>query len=392
MDRERLWTKNFIILNVINFFLMLVFYLLMVTIASYAVDKFHASTNIAGLAAGIFIIGILIGRLTTGRIIEDIGSKRILIIGGMLLVITAALFFGATSLPLIIVNRFLNGFAFGITSTAIGTIVAKIIPHNRLGEGIGYFSISMTFATAIGPLIGIYLLKLGNFNIIFLFTLVLTAICIGISFIISSPTVKLPQQEQVKSGRNFKTSNYLEFKVVPIALVSLIIGFSFSGVLSFLSLYARQINLVEAAGFYFLVFGITIIISRPFSGRLLDIKGANIVVYPCLFIFAMGMLLFSQANQGITLLLAAALTGLGYGNYNSVAQAIAVKKIPPNRIGLATATFGIFFESGLGIGPYIQGFLVPFSGYRGLYLIVVFVILADIVLYYFLHGRKAAAK
>ncbi len=90
-------------------------------------------------------------------------------------------------------------------------------------------------------------------------------------------------------------------------------------------------------------------------------KGANIVVYPCLFIFAIGMLLFSQADHGITLLLAGAIIGLGYGNFLSCAQAISIKEAPPHRLGLATATYFIFLDVGFGIGPYLFGFLSSHS-------------------------------
>jgi MFS family permease len=102
------------------------------------------------------------------------------------------------------------------------------------------------------------------------------------------------------------------------------------------------------------------------------------------------MLLFSQANHGITLLLAGAMIGLGYGNFISCAQAISIKEVPPHRLGLATSTFFIFVDLGFGIGPYLLGSLVPFTGYRGLYLTMVVVILASIVLYYFLHRRKVS--
>ena len=81
MDKEGLWTKDFILIALTNFLIYMVFYLLMATMAAYAVDKFHASTGIAGLVSGIFIIGILTGRLVTGRIVEDVGSKRVLIAG-----------------------------------------------------------------------------------------------------------------------------------------------------------------------------------------------------------------------------------------------------------------------------------------------------------------------
>ncbi|MFP3488846.1 MFS transporter, partial [Staphylococcus sp. SIMBA_130] len=72
-SRPKLWTKDFTITSVVNFFLTLVFYLLVVTIGIYAVDAYHASTSTAGLITGMFIIGSLIGRLFTGRYIDSIG-------------------------------------------------------------------------------------------------------------------------------------------------------------------------------------------------------------------------------------------------------------------------------------------------------------------------------
>jgi MFS family permease len=170
----------------------------------------------------------------------------------------------------------------------------------------------------------------------------------------------------------------------------LVIGLSYSVVLTFMSLYAKEIHLVEAASFYFLAYAITVSVSRPFCGRLFDIRGANFVVYPCLFIFACGMLLFSQASHGITLLLAGVIIGLGYGNIISCAQAISIELVPPHRLGLATSTFFIFVDLGFGVGPYLLGSLIPFTGYRGLYLMMVIIILATIPLYHFLHGRKVS--
>jgi MFS family permease len=102
------------------------------------------------------------------------------------------------------------------------------------------------------------------------------------------------------------------------------------------------------------------------------------------------MLLFSQASHGITLLLAGVIIGLGYGNILSCAQAISIEVVPPHRLGLATSTFFIFVDWGFGAGPYLLGSLIPFTGYRGLYLMMVIIILATIPLYYFLHGRKAS--
>jgi len=72
----------------------------------------------------------------------------------------------------------------------------------------------------------------------------------------------------------------------------------------------------------------------------------------------------------------------------AVVEAIAVKLTPPHRLGLATSTFFIALDAGLGFGPFILGFVIPVTGYRMLYVILAFIILGTAVLYYFLYGKK----
>lgn len=42
---------------------------------------------------------------------------------------------------------------------------------------------------------------------------------------------------------------------------------------------------------------------------------------------------------------------------------------------------------GIGLGPYLFGFLVPSVGYGGMYQALAFTVLAALGLYYMLHGR-----
>ena len=388
MNKEKLWTKEFIIVSTINFLATLIFFLLLVTIASYAKSEFEASTSTAGLVSSIFIIGSLLGRLGAGRFIGVKGPTKILWIGLTFFTITSVLYFLANSIPLLLVNRLAQGIAVGIIGTATGTIVANILPRARKGEGIGYFSLSAILATAIGPFIGILLLKMDNgFSIMFTMNLILSITCM---VFLGAVKLKLApiKQPEITEDKNSILSQFIEPKAVPISFVALIIGFSYSGVMTFLSFYAESIHLVSAASYFFLVYAIVIILSRPFTGKLMDTKGANIIVYPCIVLFAIGMLIFSQASTGWMLLLAAAFIGFGYGNFNSVAQTIAVKVTEPHRFGLATATYFILFDIGLGVGPYVLGFIVPNTGYRGIFVAMVVVIVICIPLYYLLHGRK----
>lgn len=386
MSKSKLWTKDFIIVSMINFFLTTIFYLLIVIIAAYAVNEYNASTSLAGLVTGIFIIGTLIGRLFTGRSIESIGRRKTLFIGLILFTLMTLLYFFSSSIHSLLIVRFLHGVTLGIASTATGTIVAQIIPTARKGEGIGYYSMSATLATAIGPFIGLYMSQHTSYQVIFSFCLCLGIVSLLTAFLVNVPAVDT--SIKVTEEKGFSVFNFVEPKAIPIAIVTLVVALCYSSVLSYINFYAAEIQLVKVASFFFLVYSIAILISRPFTGRLMDIKGANFVMYPAFILFTAGMLLLSTANSGLTLLFSGALIGLGFGNMQSCTQAIAVKLTPSHRLGLATSTFFIFLDAGLGFGPYLLGFIIPLTGYSMLYTILGVLVFVSTILYFFLYGKK----
>lgn len=386
MSKPKLWTKDFIIVSSVNFLLTLVFYLLIVIIGVYAVDEYHATASQAGLVTGIFIVGTLIGRLFIGRSMDLIGRKKTLFLGLILYILTTSLYFIHLGITFLLITRFLHGITLGIASTATGTIVAQIIPKRRRGEGIGYYSMSSTLSTAIGPFIGIYMSQHTSAEIIFSLCLALGILSLITAFFVYVPA--LEEGTKTTEIKGFKLSQFIEPKAVPIAVITLIIGFCYSSVLSFINFYAIEIKLVSAASFFFLVYSLAVLISRPFTGRLMDVKGANYVMYPAFVLFTAGMLLLGSAHSSVTLLVAGVLIGLGFGNMQSCTQAIAVKLTPPHRMGLATSTFFIFLDAGLGFGPYMLGFFLPFTSYSTLYMILGFVVLISSGLYFLLHGKK----
>jgi MFS family permease len=387
MNNVRLWTKDFVIVSAENFFAYFTYYLLIATIEVYATTRFQASPSTAGLAAGIFIIGTLLGRLFAGRSIDQVGRKKMLYIGFISFLVTTTFYFFVTSLGLLILIRILHGAAFGVTSTATGTIVADIIPHERRGEGIGYYALSTTIAAAIGPFLGMYVTQYTSFNMNFVICLVVLAISFLAAFLLKVPKIELNTNElkQIKEG-GWET--FFESKAIPISIICAIIAFCYSSILSFLTSYSETIHLQAVASFFFIAYAVAILVSRPFTGRWFDQIGENVVMYPTFFLFAAGLILLGVTHQGIFLLLAGVLVGFGYGNFLSNAQAVAIKVSPNHRMGLATSTFFIFADGGVGIGPFVLGFLIPVIGYRGLYVTMGIVSMACVVLYYFLHGRK----
>jgi predicted MFS family arabinose efflux permease len=378
----KLWTKNFIILSSVNFIMTLIFFLLNATITLYAINEFDASTGQAGIVAGIFIIGSLLGRLFTGR---RIPSKKILMTSLFLLILTTLLYFVHLNVNFLILNRLLNGITVGIISTIVSTVVVFSLPASRKGEGISYFAISTALATGIGPFIGLVLSRNSNFDMIFSLSLLL-----GIFSLVIALFLKFPATYKIKkhNKKGIKISDFIEPKAMPIAIIIFFMTFCFSGIVSYLNIYALELGLIDTASFFFMVYTFFVLISRPFTGRIMDKRGANIIIYPALIIYGVGMLLLSSVNNSFTLLLVGALVALGFGNISSVTQAIAINLAEPHRVGLATATFFIFYDLGNGFGPSIIGLIIPATGYSGLYVILGLIVLATFFLYYMLYGKK----
>ncbi|RKG33778.1 MFS transporter [Acinetobacter tianfuensis] len=394
-EHTPLWTKNFILVSTINLQLVLIFYLLVVVIVGYAVAELSATTAQAGLISGLFIAGTLFGRLLVGQFLERFGRKATMVAGLTGFLIFSGLYFIKFDVSMLLAVRFTHGFMMGIASSVLGTIIAQILPAARRGEGIGYYSMSSTLGTAIGPFLAIWMMLHMGYNAIFTLSAIIAVSCLAISLLITVPnmpqTIKtIEESNAVLQQKQSFLSRFIELKALPISMIMLYTSICYSGVLSFINFYAKEINLVQAASFFFLMYAIAILISRPITGPLMDRKGANIIMYPAFMIMGTALVLLSMANSAWMLLLCAALLGFGYGNIQSVCQTLAVKSTSLERMGFATSTFFIFLDAGLGFGPYFIGKLLDYIGYSELYLYSAYAAFSCIALYYVLHDRHSA--
>ncbi|OCA86271.1 MFS transporter [Pradoshia sp. D12] len=388
MEKPRLWTKNFLLISSANLFIFLTFYSLMVTLTLYTITTFHTSQSIAGLASSIFVIGAVLVRPIAGKRIALVGAKKMLTISLALFLAATILYFMASSLALLLIVRLIHGISFGFASTATGTLVAEILPLSRRGEGMGYFAMSTNLAMAIGPFLGLMISNSFSYTIVFSVAVVFASLSFIFTLFLNVPKMQFTA-EQVKSMKGHKISDYFELAALPIAITAGVIGFTYSSILSYLTSYSQELNLVSTAGFFFVMYSICLILTRPFTGKWFDIYGENTVIYPSLILYTIGLIVLSQTSHSITLLLAGAIIGVGLGTFQSSAQTVAIKMTSPHRIGLATSTFFVMYDIGIGIGPFVQGFYIPVSGYSGLYLTMAVISFIAIGLYYVAHGKKA---
>ncbi|MCU5745174.1 MFS transporter [Staphylococcus sp. SQ8-PEA] len=385
-----IWTKSFNINFLTNFLVYLSMYLLIVLIASYTTTTYNASASIAGLVTGLFIIGSLIGRFTTGKYVNQLGPKKILICGLIFLIITQLCYFIEGSLLFLMFTRLINGIATGIITTATGTIAAYVTPPERKSEGISMFSLSLVIGTAIGPFFGLFLSNIYPIEVLFGLCLacgiisLITSLFIKVQF----ETTSKEQHSSLEKSKGFDLSNYLAKEAVPVAILMVLSGLTYSSILSFIKDYAEEINLVTVSSYFFIFYALSSLFTRPLAGRLMDNRNENVVAYPSFIFLILTFVCLYFTSSSWLMVVAGLCLGAGYGTISSIMQAVAIKVSPPAKYGVATSTYFIGLDLGIGLGPYLLGFLINSLSYASLYGLMAIVALITMVLYYLFHGRK----
>jgi predicted MFS family arabinose efflux permease len=388
---SRLWSRDFVLASLTNLFLAMVFYLLVTALALYTVERFRASDAMSGLAVGAYVLGAVASRLGIGQAMDVIGRRRLLIGALIAFLLASTLYLLADSLALLIAVRFVHGMAFGAAATVLAASVIGLIPRHRRSEGTGWFGTSTTAGSAFGPLLAFQLTDAFGFDSLFLACTAFSVLGLVTGLLVRLPGE--PRHDGRKRAWRFTLRGMLSPDALPVSVVILLAGTAFSGVLAFLNGYAAQEDLgPTVASSFFLVYGAVLVLARFVVGPVHDRFGDNATIVPLLVSFMGGLAVLSLWPTPAGILVAAALTAVGFGALLTSLQAIAVTVVPPMRIGIATSTFFVMLDLGTGVGPIVLGALLPPVGYSGMYLLLSGLMGLTIGIYWLAHGRRPEAR
>ncbi|GHU62125.1 MFS transporter [Clostridia bacterium] len=389
LQKEKLWTKDYIVAAISGLFASMVFYITVTTFAMYAVATYQVNESIAGLVAGVFVVGSACGRLFSGRYTEQIGRRKVILIGGVLFFVIGLAYLIPMPIVAFLVFRWLHGVSFGMYHNALLTVATGLIPVSRRGEGLSYFSLNFVLATALGPFVGLYFIHHFSYPALFVACSVLALLALVLGALVKIKPPVFTEEQLLHLKAKSTITDFFEKKALPIAVIIFIMSICYASVTAFVDAYTIQMNLANFASAFFIIYAIVILIVRPFGGKLLDRKGDNIVMLPSIAFFAVSLLLLGFADNKVLLLVVSVCMALGYGNILTAGQAIAVNSSPHHRISTATSTYFIFNDLGQGVGPLIMGMIAARQNFSAMYFVAAVIIALSLALYYVLHGRQA---
>lgn len=368
-NQDRIFTREFFLIFGALLFTALVMYALMSTVTEYATSM-GTTASIAGLVSGIYVFGGLCSRIYSGNALNEKGWKKIALIFLSIHFLSCLLYFIVNNVYLLLIVRFIHGIGFGASANAIVTIGSSLLPQKRFGEAFGYFMMGTTLAVGLGPYISGFLYdyvgSVGCFTVASAFS----AIALFCIYFID---VKEPEHnlEETSYGGLEKI---FEYKAIPVSVFTALTGLGYVSLLSFYRLYAAEINLTTVFSWFFLVYAVILILSRPIAGKIQDRGGDMIVCVTGIIAQSIGIFLIAYAPSPLTVMLCALGVALGFGTLNSACTTIISRNSTENRRPYALSTFFIFCDATIGFGPALLGCFVNGS-YAPIYFISSFITL-----------------
>lgn len=374
LAKDKIWTRDFVLICMANFFIFLGFQMTLPTIPLF-VQQLGGSDQLIGVITGIFTFSALALRPYAGHSLESKGRRFVYMLGLATFVISVGSYAFVSSIVILFIMRMVQGVGWGFSTTATGTIATDLIPPKRRGEGMGYFGLSGNLALAFGPALGLTLTGYLSFTSFFL-------ICSGLGLValLLSSKIRYKKVEQSEHKSVPARFDIFEKSAIQPSVLLFFITVTFGGIASFLPLYTAEEG-IGGIEMYFLVFALFLMISRTVAGKLYDAKGHIVVFLPGTLMILSAMLLLVWLPSSTVLYVAGALYGLGFGSVQPALQAWAVTEAPSNRKGMANATFFSFFDLGVGIGAITFGQIAFLYGYSFIYLTSAFSVFLSIALY-----------
>ena len=372
-EKERLWTRNFTLFSLSNFFRAMGVQFLNPTLPLFAVHAMHVNQSQVGYLLGVYSLSALLIRPYSGYAFDFLGRKKTYAAALACFTVISLLYPFATSLLVLIFIRFLHGLCFGITSTGSGAIIGDVLPETRRGEGIGYYGLANTISRALGPAVAVVIMGNDKFFQLFFAAAVLS----GTAFLLARAMVLPPQP---RPQRKVTWRSLFEKRVVWVSAIEMLAGVVNGAVMSYIILFARDIGIING-GIYFFVNSIGVALARLFAGKIVDRSGPRYVISFGFIMYALGLIALS-VSSGLGLFLAAALAiGLGNGIIMPTLQTMVINIVEAEYRGVASSTFYALTDIGVGGGSIVLGLLTEIISLREMFMISGLYLLIPLILF-----------
>ncbi len=340
-----------------------------------------------GVLIGICAAASLVSRFFVGGALLRYQARSIMMFGALL---SAIAFLASVVLrpfwPFAMI-RFLQGVALACIDTAAFASIVNVIPLAYRTRALGYVMLAPSLSLAIAAPLGVFVINRYSSNTYFLSCAALTFCALFLSSMVKDRETDTPNP---KKAGSFHFSSLVNLKILKPAVVTFLELFVWGSVAAFFPLYAVQCG-VTNPGHFFSAMGIVMIACRMFGGKIMDTCDKEKLIVTFLLTLTVMLIILSFSRTLLMFIIVGAVWGIGAAFFVPVAMAYALE-YSGSSDGTAVGTIRAIFDLGLAVGPTVTGIIIPFTGYRIMFLFMAFICLVNVSHFHFyVRKRRPAA-
>jgi MFS family permease len=352
MSDDRLFTPRFFLMCAFTFTVFLSLFQLIPT----------APFHLRDLGGGPLASGLFLGFLTfasawsgpfTGAFADRFGRRRTLIAASLGLAGFTASYAFIGNFRILLALVLVHGVVWSSLLVSSAAYLTSILPADRRGEGIAYWGLASVMAVAVAPSIGFWVFSHGW-----------VWLCAGTTAL--NVTMAAIAWSMVDDRRDLTLRHHeghgIEWRVVALSTPLFLYSYSYGAVSSFSAFYADVLG-IHPKTVYLTTLALVTMVTRPVTGRFGDRLGYRRLFVPSLVVIALGMLALTAATTRLGLVGAATLFAVGFGTAYPAFAAWIMRDISESRRGAAFGAILAAFDTGIGSGSTVTGWLIGRLGF-----------------------------
>lgn len=372
---EKIWNPSFISVFIANMLMFMGQQMMNTLVAKYA-KSLGAAPVIVGMVTSSFAYTALLFKIFAAPAIDTFNKKYILV-GAMIVMATSYMGYSISrSIPVLFASRLLQGAGQAFSATCCLALATDTLPPDRLGAGISYFSLAQVICQSIGPSIGLALSRKLGYSVTFM---------IGAATMVCAAVMASRIKTHFTRTKKYRLtiSNLFAKEAILPSVLMFLLCMSYYNITTFLVIYAEERNAGTHIGYFFTVYAITLLFTRPLIGKFGDKHGLVKVFIPAMCCFSAAFFLLSFSSNIWMFLLAAFISAFGYGACQPSVQTLCMKCVPKEKRGAGSSTNYIGQDLGNIIGPIIAGAIAEHFGYSVMWRVMIIPVIIALIIVVF---------
>ncbi|MDK4178110.1 MFS transporter [Staphylococcus pseudintermedius] len=275
-------------------------------------DSFQVSLFWINFTVGGFIFIVAIMQILLGKNIDSKNSKRTLLVGLGIVIISSFICSITNNFIIFVVSRLLQAIGCGIIPLVTLTLLAQLTTNNERASVMANYQIFLSCAPALAPILGSVLGAKWNYFGIFVFLLVVSILLFIVLYLIDIPdAIKAVAQSNVDlSGKNYLTDKVF----ITLVFLGFLVFFTYFSILVYLPILLSNSYSIAPSmiGILFLPITTSVIIGSIVYKKISKVKDSMTILRNTVITFAIFTLSFGLMHYLNLIVLSLIIFALGF--------------------------------------------------------------------------------